>query len=584
MSETDAGDDYGLVGRVLDDRYRIETFLGQGGMASVYVATDERLSRRVVVKVPRLALISDDSMRRRFLAEIRDHSRLEHPHILTLIDQGLYEDVPYCVLQYLGGGDLAARLRAAGGRCAAHDVFAWLGPIARALDFIHESGSLHRDVKPGNILFDERDHPYLSDFGIATALDVIDAEAPTVAQQDRLTGVGHFVGSPAYAPPEAIDRLFTPAYDQYALATVVYLSLTGALPFEGKTNEAILIAKTQSDPASLRGALDDRDAAVAPVIERALSREPGERYPSCSAFAEAFETAARPESDGLRLPRIPIAAAAALALLLIAWLWMGTKPWGSLAANDTISASAPFQPVLLGSTAAEIEAALALCRRHAGRCDPDEFVGETPRSFSPTGSTLDRHEVTITDFADFAADDGLVTAAERAGYSWDGPTRRYGASFRVPSGEDGEVDGTLPAVHVTFEEAAAYCAARGKRLPTADEWEWAARGADRRIFPWGDDWETERVRPLDRGGLRARAGRLASDGRDPRRADRHGGQRMGVDVQPRRQRAGLEGRLLGQHEPGVLPRGRHQLRGADQHRFGRRVPLRDRSAALRTRG
>lgn len=488
-------DDHGLVGQKLGDRYRIVAPLGHGGMASVYRAEDERLNRTVVVKVPHRALLADDAMRQRFLAEIRDHARHEHPSVLGIIDQGLHEGLPYAVLQFLGGGDLSARFQDEGGRSSVASIAAWLVPIARALDVIHQSGSLHRDVKPGNILFDDHGHPFLSDFGIATAIDRIDAEAETIPPREQLTVAGHFIGSPAYAPPEAIDRIFTPAYDQYALATVVYLGLTGRLPFEGKTNEAILIAKSQTRPTAFSelspppAVSQEAEAAIG----RALAQAPEDRFPSCGAFASAFVEAApasRPAATGRGTPapktRWLAIVAVVLLLGLLAWLGIGRPRGGPEGRAPT---------AMLGSTAEERAQALALCEQYGGGCEPAEFATETERPYRAQAIQLDRYEVTRADFARYAEPLRLKTQAEAAGYSLDGPTRRYGASWRNPSGTtEATPADRRPVVHVTLAEAEAFCAAMGKRLPTADEWEFAARGPERRQFPWGDPWDPDRVR------------------------------------------------------------------------------------------
>lgn len=509
MTDAETADEHGLVGLVLDGRYHVTALLGRGGMATVYAADDQRLGRRVVIKIPRLDALGDEATRRRFLAEVRDHSRHEHPHILGILDQGQHRDIPFAVLQYLGGGDLSARLRAAGGHSVPEEILGWLRPVAQSLDYIHARGCLHRDVKPANILFDDQGHPFLSDFGISTALDVIDSEAPTIASQDQLTVAGMFVGSPAYAPPEAMDRVFTPGYDQYALATVVYLALSGALPFDGQTNEAILIAKTRSDPAPMRtgGPASDVPPACEKVIRRALSRAPGDRYPSCTAFADAFEAAAR--VDASRGPGRRIAIAGAVAALLFAGVWPFVRSGDPGDAPEAGSQAQPSAPavgitdvaddiVLLGSPPHERDAALALCEAHAGRCDPAEFADEVPHPYAITAIETDAFEVTNAAFSRFIDETGLVTRAEREGYSWDGPTRRYGASWREPGGDILAARAPdVPVVHVTFDEAQRYCESVDGRLPTADEWEAAARGTDRRIFPWGNDWDASRLRWVD---------------------------------------------------------------------------------------
>jgi len=492
------GASLGLVGTLLNERYRVESALGEGGMASVLLARDTRLERRVVIKIPRLDGLGDPAQRRRFLAEIHDLSAFEHPSILAILDQGEHEGMPFAVLQYLSGGDLAQRLRAGGGQESPAQILEWLLPIARALDFIHARGRLHRDVKAGNILFDEDDHPYLSDFGIATALDVVDADAPTVeAGRDQLTRVGTFIGSPAYAPPEAIDRVFTPAYDQYSLATVVYLALCGALPFRGRTHEAILVAKTQNDPLPLRS-IDPSlslPEACSGVLEQALARDPEERFASCGEFADAFEracgSASRSSPRAIQVRHVArlVAAAAGVAALLL--LWPRSTGW----MEDARIPAPGGRQAELGSSETDRAAALELCRAHGSFCDPEELAGERPHRYTARPILMDRFEVTNARFAEFVAATDLSTLAEERGYSWDGPTRRRGLSWRKPAATiEAAPHPDWPVTHVTFEEARTFCRHLEGRLPSADEWEYQARGVERRRFPWGDDWDASRLR------------------------------------------------------------------------------------------
>ncbi|MCP4906585.1 MAG: SUMF1/EgtB/PvdO family nonheme iron enzyme [bacterium] len=510
-SDEEPNSEDSLVGQLLDDRYEIKKSLDRGGMGTVYLAWDRTLERQVVVKIPHASLMLDRAFRQRFLQEIRDLSTHEHPAILSIVDSGSHGDVPYAVVQYLRGGNLRERITQEGGQQTREDVLAWLPTIADALDTVHRNGSLHRDVKPANILFDAQGNAILSDFGIATAIGAADPEAPTQEVRSELTLAGTFVGSPAYAPPEAIDRVLTPAYDQYSLATVVYQAVTGELPFTGNTNEAILIAKEKGRPPNidrkkLRGPISP---AAEKAILKGLARRPEERFESCTGFAEAFANKGGGAGISLPLPKgwgvatrllIPLAA---LALLLNFFTPIGI---GDLNVSDLVSggdsdrgARTPVT-VQLGSTPDEIDRAISLCRRGGGpgsKCGREVFADERLRTVTLSRFDLDETEVTNADFARFVEETDYRTSAEERGYSWD-ITRCRRCSWRRPQPSRIALEHPQdPVVHVSWADARAYCESTGGRLPSEDEWEYAVRGSERRAFPWGDEWDAHRLRDLD---------------------------------------------------------------------------------------
>jgi serine/threonine protein kinase len=536
-----------LIGQILDGRYQVRRSLDRGGMATVYLAFDQQLQRQVVVKIPHLQLMSDRSFRQRFLQEIRDLATHEHPAILRIEAWGEHGEVPYAVMQYLGGGNLRDRIQRDGGQQTPEEIMEWLPRVADALDFLHRQGSLHRDVKPANILFDERGHAILSDFGIATAMGRADPDAPTEEVRQELTVVGTFVGSPAYAPPEAIDRLLTPAYDQYSLATVAYLAIAGELPFTGQTNEAILIAKEKSDPARLKGKKlkGELSRNTEKAIMKALSRNPADRFESCQDFVKAFAG----DSNAPQAVRIPWPAIGAIAAILVLAVVAGPEIWRSLlpvvtstsnvSPSDDTTADAkdgagdvvdgidvPSAPanvagvsgsdenpsslpirVTLGSRPEEIDRAIVLCKEGGGdesTCAREIFADEHLREvLFTTAFTLDRTETTNAEFAEFVEATGYETTAEKRGFSWDilrcgGCNWRHVQGRRSRSMEEHLQD---PVVHVSWNDAEAYCGWRGARLPTEDEWEFTARGKDRRTYPWGEDWDRTRLRDQTNAGL-----------------------------------------------------------------------------------
>ena len=312
-------------------RFQLVRALGAGGMGTVYLAKQVGLDRDVVVKFPHPGLLNQPGFRERFEVEIRHLITLDHPGVVSIFDTGIHEGLPFAVVQFLQGGSLGGRMSEHGLQTP-EQIFEWLGPIAEALDSIHEDGVLHRDIKPDNILFDRRGRPYLSDFGISKAM----AETQEPSLLDTRTGM--FIGSAKYVAPEYIDRRFTPACDQYSLATIVFEALCGRVPHEADTAERMLVQKATTEPKDIRELVESIHDPSALALMKALSKEPTERYGSCSAFAQAFGTMTEPDllsrtervwTRHWRRPsrRSVRAAALVIAAATIAVTFSLTRPW-----------------------------------------------------------------------------------------------------------------------------------------------------------------------------------------------------------------------------------------------------------------
>ncbi len=513
-----------LIGKAVSGRYQIQQELGKGGMGSVYLAEDTQLDRRkVVIKFPHWDLLSDATFRMRFLKEIRSLANLDHPNIVKIHDAGEYAGAPYAVVQFVDGGDLGERLRE---RLAEPvELLPWLRVIAETLDFVHRHGFCHRDVKPANIFLDREGHAYLSDFGIATAVahvepdttpdesskaasdlgacrevatDVSPDPDATLPYDTQLTAFGSVIGSAAYCPPEARRRQLGPAYDEYSLAVTVYYALSGKLPVEAPPDGDWLRAKNEEAPAEigpLVPALPQRSAAA---LMRALATNPEDRFASSVDFFEEFSAALQAERRG-RLAWVYLGLALALVASISVWLVVRPPP----ARTTGPPVLTERRSVLLGSIGAELRAAIALCRSHGGGCDPSWFAHEEPREVELDPYALDLYEVSAGEFAAFVEAEGYETTAERRGYSYDHNVSVEGRSWREPQEAGTPFDPKLPVVHVSWHDAAAFCRTHGMRLPTEDEWEYAARGDERRIFPWGDGWIDGNASwdPRDRYGL-----------------------------------------------------------------------------------
>jgi AAHS family 4-hydroxybenzoate transporter-like MFS transporter len=273
-----------LRGMTIGGRYRIERLLARGGMGTTYIAVDERaFERRVVIKVPD-ALRSDDA-RARFVNEARQIIGLQHPHIVTALDVGTVDTddtTPFIAMAYMGGGDLGQRIAASGGVQSPDEVARWLGDIADALDLVHERQVLHRDVKPGNILFDRQGpnaEPFLADFGIAKAL-----EGEVMVH----THTGEHLGSPKYMPPETWFGTPGPTFDQYSLACVAYEALSGTLPHTADNALALAMEKNAKPARPLAEVAPHVPGAAAAALMRGLEKDPAQRFRSCGELARAF--------------------------------------------------------------------------------------------------------------------------------------------------------------------------------------------------------------------------------------------------------------------------------------------------------
>jgi len=263
--------------------YRVEKQLGQGGMAVVYLARDERLDRLVALKVLAPALASDEAFRRRFIRESRAAAAVDDPHIIPVFEAGETDGLLYIAMRYVPGRDVGTIMNDDGplppGRAAAV-----ISQVASALDAAHAAGLVHRDVKPANMLVDVRpgrpDHVYLSDFGLSKK---------TLTTSVGLTGKGQFLGTPDYTSPEQIQgKPPDGRTDQYGLACAAFELLTGAPPFRREEATAVMYAHLSEPPPSAISRRAYLPAAIDQVLARALAKAPADRYPSCQGFADAL--------------------------------------------------------------------------------------------------------------------------------------------------------------------------------------------------------------------------------------------------------------------------------------------------------
>ncbi len=278
MSEKDNNQDDNLIGATLG-QYTILEEIGRGGMATVYKARQQSVNRVVAVKVLPPHFLHDPGFLERFTREVDVASHLEHPHILPIYDYGETDGVPFIAMRFLGGGSMAQLVR------RGIPTIEWtrkpFTQIAQGLDYAHQEGVIHRDLKPGNIMLDERNNAYLTDFGIARVFG------------SNLTG-SMIIGTPAYMSPEQANGLpIDSRSDIYALGIVLFELITGREPFQAETPMALLLKHINEPMPPLRDFRQGVPDLVEAVIVKATDKEPDARYSSATEMAEAFDEAVR---------------------------------------------------------------------------------------------------------------------------------------------------------------------------------------------------------------------------------------------------------------------------------------------------
>jgi eukaryotic-like serine/threonine-protein kinase len=353
----------------LAERYAVLSELGYGGMATVYLAQDLRHDRRVALKVlrPELASVLGPE---RFLREVRITAKLQHPHVLTLIDSGEACGFLYYVMPFVEGESLRDRLRLAP-RLPLEEALRIAAAAAGALDYAHRQGVIHRDIKPENILLHQGE-AMVADFGIAFVVS---------GAGERLTEVGLSLGTPAYMSPEQACGApdLDGRSDIYSLGCVLYEMLAGEPPFTGPSPQVVL-ARRLTDPVPDLRAVREVPEAVERVVSKALARNPTDRFASAAEFARAVNDAttgpgatARLQAAGSALGRasrgwrpawVARITAGVVVVLAGVWLAVGKARAPAPAVARTRLAVLPFAAPVSGSFAYLAEGMVDLLSRN----------------------------------------------------------------------------------------------------------------------------------------------------------------------------------------------------------------------------
>ena len=515
--------------------FRLGALLGMGGTGAVFRATNRATGEEVAVKVP---LVDDRDSLARFAREARLLASVRHPNVVR-IHAASFDDLPYLVMELLPAGSLKDRIKREDGLPVSEAVRIALGCL-EGLDALHRAGIVHRDVKPGNILFTDGGEPRIADFGLAR----------DYAESLKITRSGALLGTPLYMAPEQFAGVaITAATDIYAIGVVMHEMLSGSPP--SVDGVPLLLAGKRPPVDPLHPRVPGVNAALSRIVLEALEvdpvRRPGSARTLAAALREAMglrgpaapreaapvrvriveppgaaerddETESLPRRPGMGTrprpargePPVPVAVEAASARLadrarvaavtavVVALAFAlghrgGEPPRAPVSgAAREVATAAPREagaPALAarsggggGGTgaAAEEDALIAAGEVEVG--DPAGLDLAAPLHVVTVSELrMDRTEVTVAAFARFVQATGYVTFAER-----DGAARVLegtdwvpapGASWRKPDGAHGVEDqGELPVTQVTWNDAQAYCRWAGRRLPTEAEWEKAARG------------------------------------------------------------------------------------------------------------
>jgi eukaryotic-like serine/threonine-protein kinase len=441
-------------------KYQLLEFLG-GGMSHVYRAHDTVIDRPVVVKLLTPEACSDPEAKARFLQEARVAGNIQHENIVSVFDFGEHEGRPYIVMEYLKGEDLREAIR--GGRAGSlYERLKIALQIAEALNYVHSRAIVHRDIKPENIHIDPTGRVKLMDFGIAKTADL------------SLTKTGMAMGTPYYMAPEQVaGRGTTALVDVYAFGMLLFELLTGVRGVGGDSMETVFykILNEPLDPALMENA--GAPPAVRDLVMRCTAKDSAARPQGFPQIIESLRAVTAGANGGktqavtqpLPQPKAPVRETKSPTRSIVK-LSLVTYSLVALVTVITVALWIHYRPPEQIPSMVYIPAGTFL-------------FGQDKTPVTLKAFYIDETEVSNRDFAYFCS-----TAGQQVGCVMPPNT--------TPN---------LPVVNITYALAKAFAKAQGKRLPTPQEWERAARGPNGDLFPWGNDLDHTKANLADNSAI-----------------------------------------------------------------------------------
>ena len=500
------------VGQTIAGRYKLEAVLGQGGMSTVYKATDANLQRTVALKLIHPHLSRDPEFVRRFEQEAAAVARLRHPNIIQVYDFAHEGNLYYMVMEYVPGETLQDKLKtfnASGQQFPLADTIQLMATICDTVAYAHNRGMIHRDLKPANVMLTLQGQPILMDFGVAKMLG-----------ETHLTATGTIIGTARYMSPEqASGEHPDKRTDIYSLGVILYEMTTGRPPFDGDSDIAILMKHVTQPVPDIRQIQTGAPDLLVAVIEKALAKNPADRYQTATDMAIALRAISLQPRQTASLPVVaptlppftplvqpprkgglPFWLVGVGPAILVLGLGLGlffvvfrflqpsaeeqtsvvsteeavTSPEEEVVSpTEELATPAPAEEVLTSVEEETLPSSKGMVKIDGGLYtigrDTSGQNYAPPQQVEFTELWIDQFEVTNAQYAEFLAETGAQ------------PPPKW-AEGTIPAGQEQH-----PVKGVTWDQAAAYCEWANKRLPTEAEWEIAARGSESWLYPWGDD-------------------------------------------------------------------------------------------------